>query len=47
MTGALTPRAFTMVTIPSHHRQWSRVSFKIRGEEVCFYFDLLKIEIAW
>jgi hypothetical protein len=43
---ALAPRALAVVTTISHHEQWSKASFKIRGEEGCFYYNSLKIEIA-
>jgi hypothetical protein len=43
---ALTPRLFAMVTTLSHHMQWSKASFKIRGGEGCFGSDSLKIEMA-
>jgi hypothetical protein len=46
MARALTPRAFVVVTILSHHEQWRRASFKIRGEEGCFCNNSLRIEIA-
>jgi hypothetical protein len=46
MAGALTPRMLAAVTIPSHHKQWSRASFKIRGEERHFCSNSLKIEMA-
>jgi hypothetical protein len=46
MPGALAPRALTVVTIPSHHKQWGRASFRIRGERGCYYSDSLKIEMA-
>jgi hypothetical protein len=46
MAGALAPRALAGVTIPSHHEQWSKVRFRIRGEEECFCSDSLKIKIA-
>jgi hypothetical protein len=35
-----------VVTIPSHHKQWGRASFEIRGEEGHYRSDLLKIEMA-
>jgi hypothetical protein len=37
---------FAMVTTLSHHMQWSKASFKIRGGEGCFGSDSLKIEMA-
>jgi hypothetical protein len=46
MAGALTPRALVIVTTTSHHEQWSKVSFKIRGEEGHFCSHSLKIEIV-
>jgi hypothetical protein len=46
MAGALAPRALVMVTIPSHHKQWGRTSFEIRGERGRYYSDSLKIEMA-
>jgi hypothetical protein len=46
MPGALAPRALTVVTIPSHHKQWGRASFEIRGERGCYYSDSLKIEMV-
>jgi hypothetical protein len=46
MAGALTPTTFVMFTIPSTHKQWSRASFKIKGEEEHFCSDSLKIEMA-
>jgi hypothetical protein len=46
MIGVLASRALAVVTTISHHEQWSRVSFKIRGEEGCFCSNSLKVEIA-
>jgi hypothetical protein len=46
MARALTSRVFAMVTINNHHKQLSKASFKIRGEEGWFYSDSLNIEIA-
>jgi hypothetical protein len=44
--GALAPRVLVVVSATSYHKQWSRVSFKIRAKEGHFYSNLLKIEIA-
>jgi hypothetical protein len=33
MVGAPAARMFVMISPTSHHRQWSRASFKISGEE--------------
>jgi hypothetical protein len=46
MVEALAPRAPIVVTIPSHHKQWGRVSFEIRGEEGCCCSDSLNIKTA-
>jgi hypothetical protein len=46
MVGALAPRALAVVTVPSHHKQWGRASFKIRGERVRCCSNSLKIEMA-
>jgi hypothetical protein len=43
---ALTPRTLIAVTFPSHHKQWSRASFKIKGEEGRFCSDSLRIGLA-
>jgi hypothetical protein len=46
MAGALAPRALAMVTVPSHHKQWGKASFKIRGERGHCYSNSLKTEMA-
>jgi hypothetical protein len=46
MAGAPTPRLLVVVSATSQHKQWSRASFKINGEERRFCFNSLKIEIA-
>jgi hypothetical protein len=46
MAGALTPRVLAVVTTISHHEQWSKASFKARGEEGRTCSDLLKIGMA-
>jgi hypothetical protein len=46
MAGALAPRVLALVTIPSHHEQWGRVSFEIRGEEGHCCSDSMMIEMA-
>jgi hypothetical protein len=46
MAGAVTLRTLTVVTIPSHHKRWGRVSSKIRHERGRCYSDMLKIERA-
>jgi hypothetical protein len=38
-------RALVVDTVPSHHEQWGRVSFEIRGEKGCCCFDSLMIEM--
>jgi hypothetical protein len=46
MARALTPGALAVVMIPSHHKQWGRVSFEIRDENGRCYSDSLKIEMT-
>jgi hypothetical protein len=46
MAGALTPRVLAVVTTISHHEQWSKASFKARGEVGRTCSDLLKIGMA-
>jgi hypothetical protein len=46
MAEDLSRRALAMVTTTSHHEHWSRVTFKVRGEEWRFCSDSLRIEIA-
>jgi hypothetical protein len=43
---ALAPRVLTVVTIPSHHKQWGKVSFEIRGERGRCYSNSLKVAIV-
>jgi hypothetical protein len=44
MGGAITPGALAAVIIPSHRKQWGRVSFEIIGEKGHYYSDSLKTE---
>jgi hypothetical protein len=46
MAGALPPWALAVVAVSSHLMQGDGASFKIRGEEGCYRFDSLKIEMA-
>jgi hypothetical protein len=46
MAGALAPRMLAVVTIPSHHTQWGKVSFEIKCERGRCYSNSLKIEIV-
>jgi hypothetical protein len=39
-------RKLVMASATRHHKQWSRVSFKISGEKEHFNSNPLKIEIA-
>jgi hypothetical protein len=46
MAGALTPRALSVETITCLKEPGGMASFEIRGEEGCYWFDSLKIEMA-
>jgi hypothetical protein len=45
MAEAPTSRVLGVITVPSHHKQWSRASFKTQGKEGHFCFNSLKIEM--
>jgi hypothetical protein len=46
MVVAFAPRTLAVVSTSIHHGQWSGASFKISGEEGCFYSNSLMIQIA-
>jgi hypothetical protein len=46
MAGVPASNTLAAVSATSHHRQWSRASFNLRGKEGYSFSNKLKIEMA-